>query len=49
MIADGFTKALPSNKWGSFLDQLGLAERKEALLKDAELEILQEQLEGLDI
>ena len=49
MIADGFTKALPANKWASFLDQLGLVERKEALLKEAELEALQEQLEGLQI
>ena len=47
MIADGFTKALPANKWASFLDQLGLVERKESLLKEAEVEVLQEQLEGL--
>ena len=49
MIADGFTKALPANKWASFLDQLGLVERKEAPLKEAEVEVLQEQLEGLVI
>ena len=47
MIADGFTKSLPANKWASFLDQLGLVERKEAPLKEVELEKLQEQLEGL--
>ncbi|KAI1507540.1 polyprotein [Pyrenophora tritici-repentis] len=29
MIADGFTKSLPANKWASFLDQLGLVKRKE--------------------
>jgi hypothetical protein len=49
MIADGFTKALPANKWASFLDQLGLVKRKEIPLKKAELEALQEQLEGLII
>jgi hypothetical protein len=47
MIADGFTKSLPANKWASFLDQLGLVERKEAPLKEVELEKLQEQLEGI--
>jgi hypothetical protein len=47
IIADGFTKALPANKWASFLDQLGLVERKEAPLKEIELEKLQQQLEGL--
>jgi len=47
MIADGFTKSLPANKWASFLDQLGLAERKESALKEVKLEKLQEQLEGL--
>jgi hypothetical protein len=47
MIADGFTKSLLANKWASFLDQLGLVERKETSLKEAELEKLQEQLEGL--
>jgi hypothetical protein len=47
MIADGFTKSLPANKWASFLDQLGLVKRKKALLKEVELEKLQEQLEGL--
>ena len=49
MIADGFTKALPANKWAGFLDQLGLVKRQEAPLKKAELEALQEQLESLDI
>ncbi|KAF7566104.1 hypothetical protein PtrM4_144240 [Pyrenophora tritici-repentis] len=47
MIADGFTKSLPANKWASFLDQLGLVKRKESPLKEAELEKLQEHLEGL--
>ncbi|KAL5371021.1 hypothetical protein DPSP01_014540 [Paraphaeosphaeria sporulosa] len=47
MIADGFTKSLPANKWASFIDQLGLVKRKEATLKDVQLEELQEQLEGL--
>ena len=47
MIADRFTKPLPANKWASFLDQVGLVERKETLLKEVELEKLQEQLEGL--
>ncbi|KAI1676806.1 Dimer-Tnp-hAT dimerization containing protein [Pyrenophora tritici-repentis] len=49
MIADGFTKSLPANKWASFLDQLGLVKRKESPLKEAELEKLQEHLEGLYI
>ncbi|KAI1509006.1 GAG-pre-integrase domain containing protein [Pyrenophora tritici-repentis] len=36
-----------ANKWASFLDQLGLVKRKESPLKEAELEKLQEHLEGL--
>jgi hypothetical protein len=47
MIADGFTKPLLANKWASFLDQVGLVERKETPLKEVKLEKLQEQLEGL--
>jgi len=47
MMADGLTKALPSNKWEDFLNQLGLVERKETPLKEITLEKLQEQLEGL--
>lgn len=47
MIADGFTKALPVNKWANFLNQLGLVERTTSPLKEAGLESLQEQLEGL--
>ena len=47
MIADGFTKALPANKWANFLNQLGLVEQTKAPLKEAGLESLQEQLEGL--
>jgi hypothetical protein len=47
MIADGFTKALPANKWANFLNQLGLVERTTSPLKEAGLESLQEQLEGL--
>ncbi|KAF7566042.1 hypothetical protein PtrM4_054760 [Pyrenophora tritici-repentis] len=47
MIADGFTKPLPANKWARFLDQLGLVEREEAPLREIELKEVQEQLEGL--
>ncbi|KAF7574041.1 hypothetical protein PtrM4_056640 [Pyrenophora tritici-repentis] len=49
MIADGFTKPLPANKWARFLDQLGLVEREEAPLREIELKEVQEQLEGLII
>jgi hypothetical protein len=49
MIADGFTKALPANKWASFLDQVGLVERKQSPSRELELEKLQEQLEDLII
>jgi hypothetical protein len=47
MIADGFTKALPANKWASFLDQLGLVERHETRMRELQLEELQERLEDL--
>ncbi|KAI1514780.1 DUF1682 domain containing protein [Pyrenophora tritici-repentis] len=49
MIADGFTKPLPANKWARFLDQLGLVEREEAPLREIGLKEVQEQLEGLII
>jgi hypothetical protein len=49
MIADGFTKALPAKRWASFLDQVGLVARQEAPLKEVELELMQEQLEGFVI
>ena len=50
MIADGFTKVLPANKWEGFLSQLGLVEveRSEAT-KEAPLEEIQEQLEDLTL
>ena len=47
LIVDGFTKSLLANKQASFLNQLGLIKRKESPLKEAELEKLQEHLEGL--
>jgi hypothetical protein len=49
IIADGFTKALPANKWANFLNQVGLVERKETPLREVQLAKLQEQLEGLSV
>ena len=49
IIADGFTKSLPANKWAKYLTQLGLVPRKEQVLRDLQLEKMQEQLEGLTI
>jgi hypothetical protein len=49
MIADGFTKPMPVNKWASFLDQLGLVEGQKGTLKDITLEKMQEQLEDLTL
>ena len=49
MIADGFTKSLPINKWAGFLDQLGLVKGQKVTLKDIPLEKMQEQLEDLTL
>lgn len=49
MIADGFTKSLPINKWAGFLDQLGLVEGQKGTLKDISLEKMQGQLEDLTL
>jgi hypothetical protein len=51
MLADGLTKALPANKWETFLAQLGLVAGNQRSLKDVrrdvQLEKMQEQLEDL--
>jgi hypothetical protein len=47
MIADGFTKSLPANKWAKYLNQIGLVPRREQVLRDLQLEKRLEQLEGL--
>ena len=48
MIADGFTKVLPVNKWDGFLHQLGLVEVIQGeIANDAPLDEIQEQLESL--
>jgi hypothetical protein len=50
MIADGLTKALPSNRWSKFLDQLGLVDVKEYLSeKEADLTELEQKMDALDI
>jgi hypothetical protein len=50
MIADGFTKVLPGNKWTGFLHQVGLVEMtKERVTREANLEDLQDKLEDLII
>ncbi|CCE27671.1 uncharacterized protein CPUR_01145 [Claviceps purpurea 20.1] len=48
MIADGFTKVLPVNKWPKFIQQVGLVEiTKHEVKNDARLEEIQDQLEDL--
>ena len=50
MIADGLTKALPSNRWSKFLDQLGLKDVKEYLSeKEADLTELEHRMDALDV
>ena len=50
MLADGFTKVLPANKWAGFLKQLGLVERDgTAAMADSQLEAMQSQIEELVI
>lgn len=50
MIADGFTKVLPVNKWDHFLRQTGLVEVKDhEVTNEAPLEVIQEQLENLTL
>jgi hypothetical protein len=48
MLADGFTKVLPANRWKEFLKQLGLVEREDkGVLGAAELEEIQTQIENM--
>jgi hypothetical protein len=50
MIADGLTKVLPTNKWDSFLDQLGLVQAKATEeMNPVALEEIQAQLDDLAI
>ncbi|KAL5371266.1 hypothetical protein DPSP01_014784 [Paraphaeosphaeria sporulosa] len=50
MIADGFTKVLPVNKWEGFLTQLGLVEvERPDATNEAPLEEIQQQLEDLTL
>ena len=46
MLADGFTKALPTTRWSSFLQQLGMEDMKVTLFeKETGLPDLEERLE----
>ena len=48
MIADGFTKVLPVNKWDGFLHQIGLVDVIQGeVANEAPLNEIQEQLESL--
>jgi hypothetical protein len=50
MITDGLTKVLPTNKWDSFLDQLGLVQAKATEeMNPVALEEIQAQLDNLAI
>ena len=50
MLADGFTKVLPANKWAGFLKQLGLVVQEGAATPvDSQLEEMQRHIEGLVI
>jgi hypothetical protein len=50
MIADGLTKVLSTNKWDSFLDQLGLVQAKATEeMNPVALEEIQAQLDDLAI
>jgi hypothetical protein len=50
MLADGLTKALPSNKWATFLKQLGLVESTEQrVLAEIQVEAINHQLERLSV
>lgn len=46
MLADGFTKVLPANKWAVFLVQLGLMEREDnGTMTEPQLEEMQDHIE----
>ena len=47
MIADGLTKSLPANTWETFLNQLGLVERRPVHLKEVQIVEIEAQLETL--
>ena len=50
MLADGFTKVLPANRWAGFMKQLGLVVQKgDVTPVDARLEEMQSRIEGLVI
>ena len=50
MLADGLTKALPANKWATFLKQLGLVEATEQRIPaEIQVEAINHQLEGLSV
>jgi hypothetical protein len=50
MLADGFTKVLPANRWASYLEQLGLVERKgDGATTEFQLEEMQRQIEEMII
>ncbi|CCE34925.1 uncharacterized protein CPUR_08864 [Claviceps purpurea 20.1] len=50
MIADGFTKVLPANRWSGFLQQVGLVEISEHKVEhDARLEEIQDHLEDITL
>ena len=51
MLADGFTKVLPANKWAGFLEQLGLVVQDgvATVVVDTQLEEMQHRIEGLVI
>lgn len=51
MLADGFTKVLPANKWAEFLEQLGLVVQEGVAtpVVDSQLEEMQHGIEGLVI
>jgi hypothetical protein len=50
MLADGFTKVLPANRWASYLEQLGLVERKgDGAMTEFQLEEMQRQIENMVI
>ena len=50
MLADGLTKALPSNKWSTFLEHLRLVESTEQRIPaEIQVEAINDQLEGLSV
>jgi hypothetical protein len=49
MLADRLTKPLPANQWARFLQQIGLVDMEERRRPEADLGLINDRLEALDL